>query len=94
MNKVQKEYGKARELLFHCQEVSRMAEQEFIYHNGLSVKSLLEIEDDKEFDRLNEQFYTENARVEDSVIQAREALSDGGLNKCFGGKENDLSVYY
>jgi phospholipid N-methyltransferase len=56
--------------------MSKTAEQDFIKNNRLSVKSLLEVEDDKEFDRLNEKFYLENTGIEDSVIQAREALKE------------------
>jgi hypothetical protein len=84
MNKAQREYSKAKELLLHCQAVSKIAEQEFIKSNNLPVKSILEIKNDKEFDRLNEKFYAENACIQDRVIQAREALKE---------KESDLIAY-
>jgi hypothetical protein len=83
INKVQREYSEAKNLLLHCREMSRIAEQEYIKNNGLSVKILMEIEDDREFDRHNEKCCMENSRVYDSEIQAREALKE---------KENALLV--
>jgi hypothetical protein len=71
-------------LLLRCQSLEKIAQQEFIKNNGLSVKSLLEIEDDEEFDRLNEKYHMENSRVTDDVIQAGEALRE---------KENVLVSY-
>jgi hypothetical protein len=74
INKVQKEYREAKNLLLKRMETAKVAEQEYIKKNGLSVKSILEIEDKGEFERHNEKCYMEAPCVYDSEIQAREAL--------------------
>jgi hypothetical protein len=74
INKVRREYSEAENLLRSCRETARIAEQEYIKKNGLSVKSILEIEDKGEFERHNETCYMEAPRVYDGEIQAREAF--------------------
>jgi hypothetical protein len=76
INKVQREYSEAKNLLLYCHEISGIVEQKYLKNNGLSVKSLLEIENDREFDRHNEKCCMENSCVYDSVIRAGEALKE------------------
>jgi hypothetical protein len=82
MNQIQKEYSEAKAFYLFCEVESDMAEQEFIKANqiknkdGLLVKRIYSIEDEKEFDRLNEKFYSENAHIADMTSQAREELRE------------------
>jgi hypothetical protein len=80
MNQIQKEYSEAKAFYLFCEVESDMAEQKFIKENqiknqdGLLVKRIYSIEDEQEFDRLNEKFYSENTWIEDRLILARKAF--------------------
>jgi hypothetical protein len=82
MNQIQKEYSEAKAFYLFCEVESDMAEEEFIKANqiknkdGLLVKRIYSIEDEKEFDRFNEKFYSENAHIADTTCQAREELRE------------------
>jgi hypothetical protein len=82
MNQIQREYSEAKAFYLFCEVEVDMAEQEFIKKNqirnqdGLLVKRIYCIEDEKEFDRLNEKFYSENAHIADMTSQAREELRE------------------
>ena len=74
MNKEQREYIKAQAELAAAEEQERKLEAEFVKKRGYDVASIYCIEDESEFDRLNEEFAAEpeEKKVWDRVCKARD----------------------
>ena len=73
-NKEQREYIKAQAELAAAEEQERKLEAEFLKKRGYDVASIYCIEDESEFDRLNEEFAAEpeEKKVWDRVCKARD----------------------
>ena len=74
MNKEQREYIKAQAELAAAEEQERKLEAEFLKKRGYDVASIYCIENESEFDRLNEEFAEEpeEKKAWDRVCKARD----------------------
>ena len=94
MNKEQREYIKAQAELAAAEEQERKLEAEFLKKRGYDVASIYCIEDESEFDRLNEEFAAEpeEKKVWDRVckLEAEEKLIQYALSIIPMKKEREI----